>query len=286
MPETAHGGMMALNFEIRREKHAIGEFVAKMQFASDVGGQTFAKIASLLKEVAAELDLPAPLNVQSFIFAIGNPPGPPPSSMGGSGFQRFSTNGEVACSLVCDSNSITFTLREYDSWSAVLPVITDTFSRIGTAYLAEVPAIRMFSVQYVNEFRATNPKTSSAAEIFRKSSKWISPFSYESDQPWHCHVGQFIPTGGDYRHLMNVNCDISPNIMPGEDVALNYARVLILAACHYDLPDVGPLIVDVESLRLAIETNFNDSHSLEKMLLGEIISDEYLAIMGEGANEY
>lgn len=286
MPEEALSGVMALNFEIRREKHAIGEFIARMQFAKDVGAPTFAKIVSVLKEVAADLDLPAPLNVQSFVFAIGNPAGPPPSPMGGSGFQRFSSNGEVACSLVCDPNSIAFTLREYDRWMATLPVIAETFSRIGREYLAEVPAIRLFSVQYINEFRAVSPETSNTAELFRAQSKWIAPFSYESGEPWHCHVGQFIPSDGDHRYLVNVNCDISPNTLPGEDQARYYARVLILAARHYDIPGNGPLIVDVESLRSVIEENFNDTHSLEKRMLGEIISDEYLAIMGEGANEH
>lgn len=284
--EMAKSGIMALNYDIRREQHAIGEFSARMQFANGVGAQTFAKVTLLLKVAADKLDLPAPLNLQTFSIAVGNPLTPPPAAMSGSGYQRFSSNGEIACSLVCDFSSITLTLREYDRWHNVLPQIVETFSTIGAAYLAEVPAISVFSVQYVNEFRAKNSEFTNTAELFQKDSKWISPFSFASEQPWHCHVGQFIPTDGPYRFLLNLNCDISPNIMPGERIARNYARILIMAGCYYDLPQIGPLIVSEENLQSSIEKNFNDAHSLEKRILGEIISNEYLALMGDGAHEH
>lgn len=62
--------------------------------------------------------------------------------------------------------------------------------------------------------------------------------------------------------------------------------MLILTANQYDLADAGPLIVDVDNVAGEIERNFNAAHSLEKQLLNEIVSDEYIAIMGDGANEH
>lgn len=279
---------MALNYDIRRETHAIGEFSATLKFAGPVGTQAFANVLARLKEAAERLELPAPMNFQVLNFAIGDPniPMPPPLAMSGGGFQRFLPNGEVACSLRCDPDSIIFSLREYDRWHNVLPKIVETFSAIGEAYLAEIPAIRSFGVQYLNEFRSKSPEFRDATELFKSESKWIASFAKGSDEAWHCHVGQFVKAGDNHRYLVNVNCDIAPNVAPGEQVAHNYARVLILAVRNYDLPDFGPLVVDVENLAKAIESNFDDAHSQEKCILGEVISDDYLAIMGEGANEH
>ena len=279
---------MTLNYDIRRETHAIGEFSATLKFAGPVGTQAFANVLVRLKEAADRLELPAPMNFQVLNFAIGDPniPMPPPIAMNGGGFQRFLPNGEIACSLRCDPDSIIFSLREYDRWHHVLPKIVETFAAIGEAYLSEIPAVRSFGVQYLNELRSKTAEHRDATELFKSESKWIASFASGSDEAWHCHVGQFLQTGENQRYLVNVNCDIAPNIGPGEQAAHNYVRVLILAVRNYDLPDFGPLMVDVENFASAIESNFNDAHSLEKCILGQVISDDYLAIMGEGASEY
>lgn len=273
---------MALSYDLRREAHAIGEFSATLSFVSGVGVQTFANVLPLLKQAANALNLPATMNMQVLNIAINSPPVP----TAGSGFQRFAANGEIACSLWCDQDSITLTLREYDRWHSVLPKLVDTFASIAPAYMAEVPAIRLFSLQYLNEFRAKTPSVQSAAELFRTGSKWISPFAYESNEPWHCHVGQFISTMENFRYLVNINCDVAPTVFAQEQRVLNHAKVLILSACHYDVPGFGPLIAQVEDIRETIESGFNNAHQVEKGLLKELISDNYLAIMGEGASEY
>ena len=62
-------------------------------------------------------------------------------------------NGEIACSLWCDGDSISLTFRDYDRWKYILPKIVKTFSKIVPGYMAQVPAIHSFAVQYLNEFR-------------------------------------------------------------------------------------------------------------------------------------
>ncbi len=276
---------MTLNYDIRREAHAIGEFSATLRFFRGVGVKTYSNVVPLLTDAAKALDLPAPMNVQVFNIGIGNAPALPPPAPGG-GFQRFAADGEIAASLWCDQESITFTLREYERWDKVLPSLIKTFSKIAPAYMEEVPAIRMFSLQYINEFKAKPQGFTRTDELFKKNNAWIAPFSFGSEQPWHCHVGQFIPSDGPYRYLINLNCDVMPKAFAPDNLIKNYVKVLILAACHYDLPEKGPLIAKVEDLPSLIEDNLNRAHSMEKKLLGEVISDEYLAIMGEGANEH
>lgn len=277
---------MALNYDIRRENHAIGEFSATIRFASAVGPTTFSRVLDALKPIAEQLELPAPVNFQTVKIAIGNPSGPPPETINGAGFQRFAKTGEVACALVCDADSITYTLREYERWRDVLSVLVEKLAPIAAIYASEVPAVRNFLLQYVNEFYAKAPHIQSSDELFKASSRWLAPLGLQNERPWHCHVGEFLDATDEYRNLVNVNFDVSPKVFAQGEVPRNYVRILILTANHYDLPSKGALVTNADTISGDIERNFNAAHSLEKRILNEIISDEYIAIMGEGANEH
>lgn len=277
---------MALNYDIRREKHAIGEFSAIINFAGPVSATTFSMVLAALKPVAENLELPAPINIQMVNIAFGGPAGAQSQPISSAGFQRFATTGEVACALVCDANSITFTLREYERWQNVLPVLTEQIASIAAAYASEVPAVRSFLLQYSNEFRANSTHVWNTDELFKQDSRWLAPIGKSSEQPWHCHVGALSEANGNFRSLVNVNFDVSPNIFVAGEAPRNYVRVLVLASNQYDLPTVGALVVRPDNIASEIERNFNLAHTLEKKVLNEIISDAYIAIMGEGANEH
>lgn len=276
---------MPLNFDIRRDNHAISEFSATIKFSQQIDMTTFSAVTDALKVISQKdcLDLPAPMNVQIFQVGIGPTP---PSPMAGTGKQRFSSNGEIACSVWCDLDSITLTLREYDRWAGVKSTIEQGLCPLVAAYIKQVPAVRSVSVQYLNEFIAKDPSKKSAAEIFRPESQWISPFSYQSDEPWHCHVGQFIPKNDRFRHLININFDVAPAHNPEEKSIKTVAKLLIMSACNHDIADKGPLILRSENYKESIMNQFDVAHGLEKKLLVEVVSDDYLAIMGDGADEY
>lgn len=288
MAKQVFTGCMALNYETRRDNHAIGEFTATMKFVNPVTVHTFAKIMQTLEGEAKRLDLPAPVNFQVLNIAFNEGGLKPqiPSPIAGGGFQRFASNGEVACALRCEPDAITLTIREYDRWASVLPMIVETFTALATVYITEVPAIRSFGVQYLNEFRGKSPEVRDTAELFVSGSKWVAPFFVGRLEPWHCHVGQFTPPEGAHRYLINVNCDITPNAHLGSETLTNYVRVLIFAALSFDIGEHGPLFVSEDNIRSAIESNFNLAHAMEKRVLSEVISQQYLAVMGEGASEY
>lgn len=277
---------MALNYDIRREKHAIGEFSAIINFAGGVSASTFSMVLAALKPVAKNLDLPAPINIQTVNIAFGGPAGAQSQPVSGAGFQRFATTGEIACALVCDANSITFTLREYERWHDILPLLTEQIGSIAAAYASEVPAIRSFLLQYQNEFRANSPHVWNTDELFKQDSRWLAPIAKSSEQPWHCHVGTFSEANGSFRSLVNVNFDVSPHVFLAGEAPRNYVRVLVLASNQYDVPTVGALVVSPDNIASEIERNFNLAHALEKKVLNEIMSDAYIAIMGEGADEH
>lgn len=272
---------MGLNYDIRRPNHAIGEFTATLTFFGSVGAPTFARVQPLLAEVAKQLDLPATMNIQVLNFSFGNNSAPPPPT--GTGYQRFAGNGEVACSLWCDASSITLTVRDYKRWEIELANIINAFSQIAPAYMVEVPAIHSFTVQYLNEFRAKDEVTRIASELFKRNNGWVYPRAFENSEPWHCHVGEFLKAEPPSRLLVNVNCDASLASIPPEQIVKHYVKVLILVAKHYDLPGIGPLIAKIEDLEQILRKNFDSIHDVEKKLLREIISDDYLEIMGDGA---
>jgi uncharacterized protein (TIGR04255 family) len=274
---------MSLNFELRRApRHAIGEFTATVQLFQSIGAETFSSVVSTLRTIAAELGLPASMPIQVFQFALGAAEGvtlptPPPT---GIGFQRFAPNGEVEASLLCDSDSIVFSLRDYVAWEEVRPTLIDTFAKLLEQYLLEVPAIKSIRLQYLNEFQARSPKTLSAAELFRSDSLWLAPFAYGSSDPWHCHIGQYLPVDESRRMLVNINCDVSRMKSARSDDAHTYAKVLIVAGCFYNVPGGSPLIVDTERLRDALFENLEGAHKLEKDMLRQIMSVPYLEAMG------
>lgn len=275
---------MPQNFDLRRDRHAIGQFDASLTFAGNVSASQFTHVLEGLNDAAGALQLPAPMNVQVFNIAIGNPSAPPLPD--GKGFQRYSPNGEIEESLFCETNEIRYTLRDYVNWDTTRTRLSDAFSILLEKYKKFIPAISSIRIQYLNEFRAREGSTSSCGEIFRSDSKWIAPHLIQSDESWHCHTGQFISTDEDFRHLVNVNCDVAPAPWPPTDETRNFAKVLIMAANQYDIPGIGPLILKDFDPKSLLLQNLDQAHSLEKRILNELIADEYIALMGEGANEY
>ena len=274
---------MQLNYALRRDRHAIGEFTAIVQLFQSISTATFSSsVVPLLREFASELDLPAPMPIQTFQVAIGHPAAEVPmaSPATGVGFQRFSPEGEVAESLLCDCDSMTYQLREYTVWEDVRPKLVDIFSRLMEQYVVEVPAVHSIRVQYLNEFLANSPDVQSSAELFQADSRWIAPFSHESAEPWHCHIGQYIPVDGNLRHLVNVNCDVALRQSTPDAPAVKYVKVLVFAGCYYNIAGGKPLILVSGEIRDKLYENFDMAHDLEKKVLRQVVSAEYLSEMG------
>lgn len=272
---------MTLQYDLRRQHHAIGEFQASLHFFQPVSASTFSLVTEALRKLAEELDLPAPSPVQVFQFMIG-PQGPAPSSTlgGGLGFQRFSKEGEVAESISCDANSITYVLRDYSLWEEVSPKLVRILTTLSACYIKEVPAIESIRLQYLNEFKSTSAEVKSAAELFREGSRWVAPLGYQVTEAWHCHVGVFVPHDANERRLVNVNCDISPTVDPTTNQSRILAKVLIMAGCFFNVPGGKPLIVPTDKLEGVLREKLDQAHKLEKDVLRDLVTDSYLDAIG------
>lgn len=274
---------MSLSYELRREQHAIGEFTASLHFFQPVSAPIFSAVTDVLKGLAGQLNLPALIQMPLFQFTLGPQGagfGSPDGQSGGLGFQRFSPSGEVEESVVCNAASITYVLRDYTVWEKVGPNIVNLFSKLAFEYIKEVPAIESIRVQYLNEFSSKEGSTQSAAELFRDGNGWVAPIVCGSNQSWHSHVGVYIPHDANERRLVNVNCDISPRPSPGERGPRTDAKVLVFAGCFFNVPGGRPLVVSADGLADAIKTKFDEAHALEKSILGDLISDDYLKAIG------
>jgi uncharacterized protein (TIGR04255 family) len=177
-------------------------------------------------------------------------------------------------------------IRDYDCWGTTLPLLLDVFTRIGSVYLSEVPAIKSVTVQYLNEFRARTTEVQEAREIFRQGSNWLAPFYIDAKDFWHSHAGIYEPISDNSRFLLNFNADVVSQAFLGESEARLYAKALILSAIHFDILGQSPWVVEENAFLSGLSDRLNDVHRREKQLLAEVISDSYLAVMGEGADEY
>jgi uncharacterized protein (TIGR04255 family) len=196
------------------------------------------------------------------------------------GFQRFSKDGEVAESISCDPNSITYVLRDYSVWEEVSPKLIEIFSELTSEYIREVPAIQSIALQYLNEFRSAATPSHNAAELFREGSKWIAPLAFDGSEAWHSHVGIYIPHDANERRLVNVNCDIAPANLPGTNEVRTLAKILLLSGCFFNVPGGKPLIVPAQQLKDVIANKLNEAHKLEKDILRELVTDSYLEAIG------
>lgn len=273
---------MSLNYELRHERHAIGEFTAALQFQKSLTEQQFGPVRDALKGIADSYDLPAlaPLNV----FRVGMPPVGGELPAAPISYQRFAKDGTVVAALICDDNTIAFTLREYTRWEDIEARIRDLFAEICDLYLPLAGSIRLLKLQYLNEFRAKKEAGSPPSEILKLNSKWIAPFVKENDEFWHCHIGAFIPGTQDVRHLVNVNCDFLKARFPAMQGQRNYLKALILAGCYYDIGE--PFIDTGSGLRARLEEGLRAAHALERKTLAEVISDPYLELMGALNDDY
>jgi len=270
---------MTLAYELRRDAHAIGEFSASVQLFQPVGADTFSRVVQQLRREAKMLNLPAAMPIQVLRLNFGPQPfqDVSPQSVG---FQRFAETGEIAMSLQCDNNGITFTLREYVSWELIKPTLIKTFSSLLKVYAKEIPAVQSIKVQYLNEFRASSGNILSASDIFSPDSKWVAPFVADTNDDWHCNVGKYISRSREMRQLVNVNCSVVRKAINADEIPRLYANVLIVAGCFYNLPGQSPLIIENKQLRGQLSKVLEISHSLEKKVLAETISNPYLAAMG------
>src|SRR5262249_41374257 len=137
---------MTDSFEIRRERHAIGEFSATLRFFQPVTAEIFTRVKQAAEREAQRLGLPVPIKQQTFQFAFGPTPAPLPLTQlpEGFGFHSFARDGEIETAILCEPDSTVLTLHDYDAWATVHPMIVETLGPIAEEYLAEVPAIRSF----------------------------------------------------------------------------------------------------------------------------------------------
>ena len=278
-PQQSTPPPMNAAFDMRRTRHAIGEFSATLKFFQAVSSNTFAKVKQTAQREATRLELPVPIRQQTFQFAIGPNVQLPPAQMPeGFGFHSFARTGEIETAILCEPDGVVLTLHDYDSWQIVHPMIVETLGNLAEEYLTEVPAVRSFAVQYLNEFKSHEPGNVSTAEVF-KPNRWLPKFGVEGDQPWHCHSGVFIPRDARSRFLVNVNFDIGTSLEP-TGAPHTLLKLLILVSLNFDVQGQPPLTVAVGDAREVLKEISDTVHGVEKDVLGEVLSEDYLKMVG------
>lgn len=269
---------MTLAFKQRRDHHAIGDFRAEIGFFRSVGASTFAKVVLEMEAYARENKLPASLNQQ--VIAIELSPSQSVQSQPHSGWQRFSSDGQVEIAIVCHDSGLQYIKRDYSSWPQVRAELAIFFERMCTIYMAEVPAVISFSLSYLNQFRTQNSLYNSGQELIREGTGWVVPNIARFEDAWHSHTGCFELLADNERRLINVNVDCTQQSLPNKDTLETYISVLIAIAQRYDILGKSPLVIPPNLIKEQILGNFDKAHEKEKQVLAEIFSDPYLQMMG------
>lgn len=277
---------MGLKFKMRRDRNAISEFSVRLSFFKPVTSATFASVRMAAEKVAQELGLPTPIQQRVLQFAVG-PTGPLPvappqlaTPADGFGFQGFSRSGEIETSFICEPDNIIMLETEYKGWDHALERIERVFGPLANEYITEVPAIKSFVVQYVNEFRSEAPGLHSVDEIVRPS-KWLPQVAVGANDQWHAHTGIFTNLSENSRSLVNVNYDINLGSAPDRPEQATYVKITIVSAINFDIVGRPPLLVKKSDLSQALRMNFGRAHDIEKSTLQEIVSDSYLEMMAK-----
>jgi hypothetical protein len=141
-------------------------------------------------------------------------------------------------------------------------------------------------IQYTNEFRAKSPETKSARELFRPGTGWLAPDVLTRDELWHCHVGEFRTVSPSLRYLINVDSDVTAAQFVGDELASLSVKVMLLCGCFYDVPGGERRDLTSLDLREMLADDLNAAHKLERDTLKEVLSDEYLSLMGADKDDY
>lgn len=272
---------MTLKFDKIGESHAIVEFTAVVKFGADVQPVLFGELAGQVNTLAESINLPAKLALPTFAISIGN--GVSESPVSGMttqiGYQRFSAKGEAEERLIASPNTITYSTRDYKGWAETLPILLNISSALAPFYLKSSPTIGRVQLQYQNEFTSLDSDFVQASDIFSKDTRWVSSNRTSATDLWHSHVGEFIPDGS-CRQLVNVDVDCFLAREPSRSDEFTAVRANILAARTYDVDRSKPLIVDHTMLVEVLTQELDKTHTLEKKVLSDILSEDYLKLVG------
>lgn len=270
---------MGLEFAICREKHAIAEFQATVRFTQPLDPSGFGDVFTASAELSQKLKLPGRVPSASFAFEFGQVGGarisPPPVNPLEVGFQRFSPDGQVEERISADSLGVSYMTREYLGWARTREILSETFGQMTAPYAKQSLLIGTVQVQYANDFSSNDSGFVPAQALFRKDARWVPPIFAVLDDLWHSHVGMFLPDEG-FKNLVNVNVDVVYSATPDRPEQFTSVKMLIIAARQFNTAGARPLALTASEMPATLLAHLDAAHDLEKSVLFETLSDEYL----------
>jgi hypothetical protein len=85
----------------------------------------------------------------------------------------------------------------------------------------------------------------------------------------------FLP-GDGFKDLVNVNVDVVFSATPERPQEFTNVKLLIIAARHFNTVGARPLAVTASEMPATLLAQLDAAHNLEKSVLFETLSDEYL----------
>lgn len=259
--------------------NAIESCNLSIRFPTPIGEDVFKAVFDTADVLAASNNLPARTKIEPPAF-LANIPGAPALATAAT-FQRYATDGKIEVDLRCETQTLAFTVRSYSTWREFYDAVERLVFPLLPIYLSSVPAITAIVLQYEDVFLAKEGvERPVAGEMFRSDTKWVALYDPTTDQPWHSHFGIFLPKTNANRELINVNVTVADQVRSPANVPQRVTNITMLTGDMYDVPGEMPLVVPAGEEAIVVGTIVQSLHGTQRTILGEVLTDSYLAAIG------
>lgn len=256
------------------DAHAIEQLTATVAFARPLSDTEMRKAAESLSHF--ESTLPGLHQILGMGFSIG-PQGVNPimSNVAGvpAGVIRTFTSpkGLVVKELKLERQALTYRTLEYTRWDSVWGEARGYFAGV----LAELPRELLLSgyvLSYSDKFIWQGELAEMRADLLlRSGSRFVSPSTFEANDLWHCHSGQFLRAGEAVKRLVVVDCDCVDEQDAGPSQRV--VRIGTTMTEMLNQPGYAPLDVPLPDAMSRLDTSFPELHKLLKGVFAEVVND-------------
>lgn len=247
-----------------KSEHAVVGAVFVLELAARISEEKIKAIATAYRD-RDDLKVLLPKLSRSENFSMRVTPGAATRPTSGSRslrLERFAPDGNPVLELSVGGEAVMFTSNDYQRWSIDWPQAREVFTWL-VPYLTPAPGIRVFGLQYVDEFYINGEVNAFRGEMLFKDGLLPTQLLTKEGR-WHCHTGWFDPgpQGGE-RLLTNANI----NVLARGDrhvVQITTAQRFIQAAAIQDAHAAGNRIANA----------FDELHVWHKQVLRRLLTTQ------------
>ena len=190
---------------------------------------------------------------------------------------RVQSDGQPARVLQLESNALSVSFMDYDSWEATKKDVVQYLRPVLASLPLEQNPVVAISLRFIDRYTYSgNPGDAGAERLFVKGNPYITQHSFEAGPTWHCNTGWFEdqPEEGD-RVLQNLNVT-SSLVDLSSAVTIDHQATRHLGSPRHTLD----VLLEPPNGAVGLVAAQEILHDRNKRILGELLLPEMLAKIG------